>query len=430
MLDADIQLRLSRLSLDVAFSVAAGEVLALLGPNASGKSTTLRALVGLLPLTGGRVVLDGTVLEDPAERVRVAPEKRPIALMFQDYLLFLHMSAVENVAFGLRCRGTDKKTAREKASQVLARLDLEAVAEARPGSMSGGQQQRVAMARALVTDPKLLLLDEPLAALDVSIKTNVRRLLREVLRQSNAANILVTHDLLDAVALGDRMMVIEDGAIVQTGTPAEVTARPRSTYVADLTGVNLLRGTGHGTVLDLERRRPAHLRQPRGRPHVRRHRARCGGGVQGTARSRAGRRRRRTPGEEVSALLISWATGCESVSTGHRRSRPRSCPRRSIISSSTKEATCGCVSARPPSRHIRNNHRQEQVMKLSARNQIPARVTRIHSGEAIANVELDANGVRLVASITVEAVRQLGLKEGSEVSAVIKASDVIVATSG
>jgi len=117
--------------------------------------------------------------------------------------------------------------------------------------MSGGQQQRVAMARALVTDPKLLLLDEPLAALDVSIKTSVRRLLRDALRQSNAANILVTHDLLDAVALGDRMMVIEDGAVVQTGTPAEVTAKPRSTYVADLTGVNLLRGTGHGTVLDL-----------------------------------------------------------------------------------------------------------------------------------------------------------------------------------
>jgi len=252
VLDADIQLRLSRLSLDVAFTVAAGEVLALLGPNASGKSTTLRALTGLLPLDGGRVVLDGTVLEDPAQRVKVAPEKRPIALMFQDYLLFPHLSAVENVAFGLRCRGTDKKTAREKALQVLERLDLAAAAESRPGSMSGGQQQRVAMARALVTDPRLLLLDEPLAALDVSVKTSVRRLLRDALRQSSAANILVTHDLVDAVALGDRMIIIEDGAIVQTGTPAEVTARPRSSYVADLTGVNLLRGTAHGTVLDLD----------------------------------------------------------------------------------------------------------------------------------------------------------------------------------
>jgi molybdate transport system ATP-binding protein len=118
--------------------------------------------------------------------------------------------------------------------------------------MSGGQQQRVAMARALVTDPKLLLLDEPLAALDVSTKTDVRRLLREVLRQSSAANVLVTHDLLDAVALGDKMVVIENGGIVQTGTPADVTAQPRSRYVADLVGVNLLRGTADGAVLELD----------------------------------------------------------------------------------------------------------------------------------------------------------------------------------
>jgi molybdate transport system ATP-binding protein len=252
MLEADIQLRLSRLNLDTAFTVASGEVLALLGPNGSGKSTTLRALVGLLPLAGGRIALDGTVLEDPAQHVKLPPEQRPISLMFQDYLLFPHLSALENVAFGLRAKGTDKKAAREKASQTMARLGLDGLTEAKPGSMSGGQQQRVAMARALVTDPKLLLLDEPLAALDVSTKTDVRRLLREVLRQSEAANVLVTHDLLDAVALGDRMVVIENGGIVQTGTPAEVTARPRSRYVADLVGVNLLRGTARGTVLELE----------------------------------------------------------------------------------------------------------------------------------------------------------------------------------
>ena len=252
MLKADIQLRLSRLDLDAEFTVESGEVVALLGPNGSGKSTTLRALMGLLPLAGGQIVLDGTVLEDPAQHIRVPPENRPIGLMFQDYLLFPHLSAVENVAFGLRAKGTDKKVARERATQTLARLGLEgALASARPGAMSGGQQQRVAMARALVTEPKLLLLDEPLAALDVSTKTDVRRLLREALRQSEAANVLVTHDLLDAVALGDRRVVIGDGKIVQTGTPAEVTSRPRSRYVADLVGVNLLRGTAHGTVLDV-----------------------------------------------------------------------------------------------------------------------------------------------------------------------------------
>ena len=156
MLDADIQLRLSRLNLDTAFTVASGEVLALLGPNGSGKSTTLRALVGLLPLTGGRIVLD-----DPAQRIKIPPEQRPINLMFQDYLLFPHLSAIENVAFGLRAKGTDKKAARDKASETMARLGLDGLAEAKPGSMSGGQQQRVAMARALVTDPKLLLLDGP-----------------------------------------------------------------------------------------------------------------------------------------------------------------------------------------------------------------------------------------------------------------------------
>jgi molybdate transport system ATP-binding protein len=242
MLDADIQLRLERLTLDAALSAAAGEVVALLGPNGSGKSTVLRALAGLLPLTGGRVSLGGDVLESPADHVRITPEKRPIALMFQDYLLFPHLSAVENVAFGLRARGTGKNEARARAAAALGRLGLDQVAQARPGAMSGGQQQRVAMARALVTQPRLLLLDEPLAALDVTTKTAVRRHLRAELRRSDAANILVTHDMLDAVALADRMIVLEDGRIVQEGSPAEVTAHPRSPYVADLVGVNLLRG--------------------------------------------------------------------------------------------------------------------------------------------------------------------------------------------
>src|SRR5215472_7625078 len=148
MLDADLQLRLSRLTLDVTLTVASGEVVALLGPNGSGKSTTLQALVGLLPLAGGRVVLGGTVLEDPAQKVKVPPESRPIGLMFQDYLLFPHLTALENVMFGLRAKGADKKAARDKAGQALARLGLDGLDDAKPGAMSGGQQQRVAMARA------------------------------------------------------------------------------------------------------------------------------------------------------------------------------------------------------------------------------------------------------------------------------------------
>jgi molybdate transport system ATP-binding protein len=252
MLDADVQLRLERLTLNAELRVESGEVVALLGPNGSGKSTVLRALAGLLKLTGGRVRLGGETLEDPAQRLRVAPEKRPVALMFQDYLLFPHMSAVENVEFGLRARGMDKIRARAKASAILGKLGLEQVAQARPGNMSGGQQQRVAMARALVTEPRLLLLDEPLAALDVTTKTDVRRHLRTVLRGSDAANLLVTHDMLDAVALAHRMVVIENGGIVQSGTPTEVTARPRSAYVADLVGVNLLDGVVRDSTFELD----------------------------------------------------------------------------------------------------------------------------------------------------------------------------------
>jgi molybdate transport system ATP-binding protein len=231
--------------------------MAVLGPNGSGKSTVLRALAGLLPLASGRVTLDGVVLEDPVARVRVGPQRRPVSLMFQDYLLFPHLSALENVAFGLRARGMDRRLARQKAGLVLEHLGLGQVTSARPGAMSGGQQQRVAMARALVTEPSLLLLDEPLAALDVSTKTDVRRHLRGLLRESKAANVLVTHDLLDAVALADRMIVIENGTIAQTGTPADVTVRPRSAYVAALTGVNLITGQGAG------RRHPADHRRGR-----------------------------------------------------------------------------------------------------------------------------------------------------------------------
>ena len=202
-------------------------MVALLGPNGSGKSTTLRALMGLLPLAGGQVVLDGTVLEDPAQRIRVPPEKRPIGLMFQDYLLFPHRARWRTWRSACGPKAPTRKRRGRGQTQALARLGLEgALTSACPGVMSGGQQQRVAMARALVTEPKLLFLDEPLAALDVSTKTDVRRMLREALRQSEAANVLVTHDLLDAVALGDRMVVIGDGKIVQTGTPAEVTCAP------------------------------------------------------------------------------------------------------------------------------------------------------------------------------------------------------------
>ena len=251
-LEARLRLRLGRLDLDVMLAIEPGGIAALLGPNGAGKTTVLRALAGLLPLTEGRVVLDGQVLEDTARRVRVPAERRPVGMVFQDYLLFPHLSVLENVAFGLRSRGAGRASARQGAAGWLERLGLGAVGDARPGTLSGGQQQRVALARALATDPRLLLLDEPLSALDVSIRAEVRRDLRRHLREFPGVNLLVTHDPLEAIALADRLVVIEDGRVVQAGTPAEVTEHPRSAYVADLVGMNLLRGRASGDAVDVD----------------------------------------------------------------------------------------------------------------------------------------------------------------------------------
>ncbi len=250
-LEAHVELTLGALHLDVDLSIADGGVVAVVGPNGAGKSTLLRALAGLQPLAAGRVVLDGVVLEDTAESTFVAPEKRPIAVMFQDNLLFPHLSTLENVAFGLRCRGAGARHAGEVAGGWLDRMSLGDHAAAKPAALSGGQARRVALARALATEPRLLLLDEPLAALDASTLLETRRLLRHHLDGHPGVRVVVTHDPVEASALADRLIVLEGGHIVQSGTLAEIGARPRSRYVADLVGVNLLRGTATGTGVEL-----------------------------------------------------------------------------------------------------------------------------------------------------------------------------------
>jgi molybdate transport system ATP-binding protein len=174
-LDAAVGVQLGTLDLDVAVDVAAGDVLALLGPNGAGKSTILRALAGLVPLDRGHITIDGIVVDDPAADVFVEPEHRPIGVVFQDYLLFDHMSVLENVAYGLRARRTPKREARARAAEWLDRVGLAAYAQQRPHALSGGQAQRAALARALAVSPRLLLLDEPLAALDVGTRATVRR---------------------------------------------------------------------------------------------------------------------------------------------------------------------------------------------------------------------------------------------------------------
>jgi molybdate transport system ATP-binding protein len=245
-LDAHIKLRLGALDLDAEIAVADGEVVAVVGPNGSGKTSVLRALAGLVPLSGGRIVLDEEVLEDPSKDLRVPPERRPVGFVFQDYLLFPHMTALENVAFGLRSRGMPRGQARDRAREWLERMGLASHMTARPRALSGGQAQRVALARALATDPRLLLLDEPTAALDAGAKVELRREIRRHLATFSGARLLVTHDPLEAAVLADRLVVLEAGRVVQVGTPAEVSERPRSQYVAELIGINLLRGRADG----------------------------------------------------------------------------------------------------------------------------------------------------------------------------------------
>ncbi|MEY9213947.1 ABC transporter ATP-binding protein [Thermobifida halotolerans] len=241
VLDARVAVRRPAFSLDVGLRVASGQVLALLGPNGAGKSTVLRALAGLLPLSEGRVLLDGVdITAEPAER-------RPVGMVFQDYLLFAHLSVVENVAFGPRCRGVPTRRARRLALDLLGEVGLAEYAAARPRALSGGQAQRVALARALAVRPRLLLLDEPMAALDAHTRVSVRSQLRRRLAAFDGAAVLVTHDPLDAMVLADRVLVLEDGSAVQEGPPAEVARRPRTGYVARLVGVNLYRGEAEGT---------------------------------------------------------------------------------------------------------------------------------------------------------------------------------------
>ena len=249
VLDAEIVVHRDGFTLDLALTVAAGEVVALLGPNGAGKTTALRALAGLVPLDSGHARIGRDVAEDTAARVRVPSERRQVGVVFQDYLLFPHLSARENVAFGLRARGVDRHAARERADAVLARFGLAEHAGKRPGALSGGQAQRVALARALVTEPQLMLLDEPLSALDAGTRIEVRADLRRRLAEFSGATVVVTHDPVDAFVLADRLVVVEDGRVVQTGTPSEVARRPVTAYVARLVGLNLYRGVAaDGTV--------------------------------------------------------------------------------------------------------------------------------------------------------------------------------------
>ncbi len=250
-LTARVGVDLDGFSLDVELAIEAGTTSAVVGPNGAGKTTLLRALAGLRQLSSGRIDLDGDVLDDPATGTYVPPERRPVGVVFQDNLLFPHLDARDNVAFGLRSRGCSRGEARRQASAWLDRVGLGGRERSRPAELSGGQMQRVALARALAPSPRLLLLDEPLAALDATTRNDVRRDLRRHLATFPGVRLLITHDPVDAAVLADHLVVLDGGRITQTGTPAEITARPRTPWVAELTGTNLFAGVADDTVVAL-----------------------------------------------------------------------------------------------------------------------------------------------------------------------------------
>ncbi|OBB70850.1 molybdenum ABC transporter ATP-binding protein [Mycobacterium sp. 852014-52144_SCH5372336] len=226
---------------DVAFDVDGGEVLAVLGPNGAGKSTILHVVAGLVRPDDGVVRVGRRVLTDTASGVHVATHDRRVGLLMQDPLLFPHLDVAANVAF---------PPGSTRPEHWLAQVDAIELADRRPRQLSGGQAQRVALARALAAEPDLLLLDEPLAGLDVAAAAAMRKVLRDVLTRDGRSAVLVTHDVLDVVALADRVLVLESGSIVEIGSAATVLAGPRSDFGARLAGVNLVRGTadGHGVL--------------------------------------------------------------------------------------------------------------------------------------------------------------------------------------
>jgi molybdenum ABC transporter ATP-binding protein len=255
VLHAELAHAVGGIELDVQFEVPAGRCLALAGPSGSGKSTILRLLAGTVPLDRGRITHGDVVWVDTGRRIWLAPEHRRCGFVFQDYALFPHLSAWRNVAYGLREQPRHERKAR--ALSLLERFGLERQADAQPSTLSGGERQRVALARALAPDPAVLLLDEPLSALDSRTRGSAGRELSSILRSVEIPAVLVTHEFGEAALLGDEVGVIDDGRIIQRGTASELAAAPATAFVADFTGAVVLTGTaraaGSGlTIVDLD----------------------------------------------------------------------------------------------------------------------------------------------------------------------------------
>jgi molybdate transport system ATP-binding protein len=248
-LEVRLRSTLGAFELEVELHSDAG-LTVLVGPSGGGKTSTLRAVAGLDRPREQRVVVDGAVLADSATGRWLSPQERRLGMVTQASTLLPHRRVLANVALAVRER--DRRRREVAARDLLARVGAESFADRRPSSLSGGQAQRVSLARALAGAPRLLLLDEPFSALDAPSRTALRGLVRRIPRETGTPVLLVTHDPTEAVTLADHLAVLEDGRITQQGPPADVTARPRSAWVAELVGVNLLRGRARGTVVHLE----------------------------------------------------------------------------------------------------------------------------------------------------------------------------------
>lgn len=242
MISVDVRKQLRDFLLEVAFEVAEGECMALVGPTGCGKTTVLRLLSGLLEPDAGRIALNGTMALDTGQKLSLPPQQRRVGVVFQDYSLFPHMTVLQNVAYGARARGASRSQATSAALEALERVGMAEQAALRPPRLSGGQQQRVALARALASGARALLMDEPMSALDASTRRQVRAELRRLIKTLGLTTIVVTHDVVDALTLGDVLCVMREGQVVQIGDRRELLSRPRDRFVAEFLGINLLQG--------------------------------------------------------------------------------------------------------------------------------------------------------------------------------------------
>ncbi|MFS4488025.1 sulfate/molybdate ABC transporter ATP-binding protein [Dietzia kunjamensis] len=371
---AELDCRVAARDVDLHLSVPAGRRVAIVGPNGAGKSTALSLLAGHLRPDSGEVRLHGRVVGSP--RTHLPAHRRRVVSLEQRPGLLPHLSAVDNVAYGPRARGVRRRAALDRARTELEAVGCADLADRRPHELSGGQAQRVSLARALAVDPELVLLDEPLAALDVEVAPAIRRLLAD--RLTGRAVVLVTHDPLDLWALADDVVVVASGRVTQSGTVEEVLARPASDFAARLAGVSLV----EGIVDDDELRTP-------------------GGDLVSGVRATA---------------AAGWRSGARAVATVDPRA----------VAVHTDPAPTGSTQA-PTSAPAPTSPTQPSAHApaTSPRNSWPARVVSLVPAGALTRVTAELrDGQRVDAEITSRSVAELALAPGSPVILVVKAAQV------